>query len=102
MNISLNAGIAIVILILILLYVPIISLYFIFNGRNNNNNSKEKAPIIIYKDQPLPLDIQFGNKNFPSVLYNDLFDGDNTWLGGYQLSNSVNIPRNSKKIMPTS
>lgn len=31
------------------------------------------------------VDIQFSEKNFPSVVYDDLFTSGNIWQGGYQL-----------------
>lgn len=40
---------------------------------------------IVYKEPPIPLDIQFGTTNFPSNLYNNIFTGPNPWMGGYKL-----------------
>ena len=34
------------------------------------------------------VDIQFSEQNFPSVVYNDIFSGDNVWQGGYKLLNT--------------
>ena len=29
------------------------------------------------------IDLQFSETNFPSVVYDDIFTGNNVWLGGY-------------------
>ena len=39
-------------------------------------------PIIVYKKFP-ELDLQFSPDNYPTKVYNDVFTGNNPWLGGY-------------------
>jgi hypothetical protein len=41
-------------------------------------------PQIIYKYNP-ELDLQFDERNFPSKIYNDVFSGENVYMGGYKL-----------------
>lgn len=76
-----------VIIITITIIILLNFIFFSIFSILHKNTVKKEAPIIIYKDQALPLDIQFGNNNFPSILYNDLFKGNNTWIGGYKLTN---------------
>ena len=41
---------------------------------------------IIYKYIPQnTLDVQFGQDNSPSEIYNDMFVRGNPWIGGYEL-----------------
>ncbi len=47
-------------------------------------DKKQCKDKIIYKEPEPPLDIQFSYKNFPTILYKDLFTGGNTWIGGYK------------------
>ena len=45
---------------------------------------------IIYK-QPTELNLQFSPDNFPSKIYNDVFTGQNVWLGGFNMNTSSRI-----------
>jgi hypothetical protein len=47
-------------------------------------------PQIIYKYRP-ELDLQFDERNFPSKIYNNVFNDDNLYIGGYKFS-SKNKP----------
>jgi hypothetical protein len=41
---------------------------------------------VIYRYVPKhPLDVQFGEENKPSVIYNDMFTQGPPWIGGYQI-----------------
>ena len=43
-------------------------------------------PTIIYKLVPKhALDVQFGDENYPSDIYLDMFNQNNPWIGGYTL-----------------
>lgn len=46
--------------------------------------SVKSPPLIIYKYNP-ELDLQFDERNFPSKIYNNLFGGENVYMGGYKL-----------------
>lgn len=44
------------------------------------------APKVIYRYVPKhTLDVQFGEENKPSVIYNDMFTQGPPWIGGYQI-----------------
>lgn len=44
------------------------------------------APKVIYRYVPKhTLDVQFGQENKPSVIYNDMFTQGPPWIGGYQI-----------------
>ena len=44
------------------------------------------APKVIYRYVPKHmLDVQFGDENNPSVIYNDMFTQGTPWIGGYQI-----------------
>jgi hypothetical protein len=34
------------------------------------------------------VDLQFSEQNFPSVVYDDIFTGNNVWQGGYNILNT--------------
>lgn len=72
------------IVILILLSISIFSWSLSFI----REKKPECEPKIIYRDLPLPLDIQFGEDNYPSKLYKDIFTGGNIWIGGYKYTDS--------------
>jgi hypothetical protein len=43
-------------------------------------------PKVIYRYVPKhTLDVQFGEENKPSVIYNDMFTQGPPWIGGYQI-----------------
>jgi hypothetical protein len=60
----------------------------------------QPEPRIIYRFKP-ELDLQFDSTNFPTAVYTDLFNGPNTYMGGYKLDSgrstlvSVNDQNNS-------
>ncbi|NBP00582.1 MAG: hypothetical protein EBU90_10740 [Proteobacteria bacterium] len=41
--------------------------------------------------QPVELDIQFSDSNKPSVIYSDMFNSGNVWMGGYSLDSGRTI-----------
>ena len=50
---------------------------------------KECGDSIKTQEQTPPLlDLQFSPKNFPSVIYDNLFTGSNPYLGGYKLADT--------------
>jgi hypothetical protein len=43
-------------------------------------------PRIVYRYVPKhPLDVQFGNENMPTQIYEDMFTKGTPWIGGYEL-----------------
>lgn len=92
--------------IFIILIILLIGLSFILWYFHINNDKECPPPLIVYKDPPLPLDIQFSPDNYPSILYNDLFTGSNVWIGGYkyngdQLRTDTNVQQyiNNQNIL---
>lgn len=66
------------ILVIILLIITIILLILNFVKKC----PLEKSPKIIYKSFP-ELDLQFDEKNLPSNVLDNIFTGNNVWIGGY-------------------
>lgn len=66
------------IIVIILLITAI--LLFILNFLKNC--PPQKPPVIVYKSYPA-LDLQFSKANFPSKVFDNVFNGNNIWLGGY-------------------
>lgn len=60
-------------------------LMFIVTSMKKCPKHIELKPQIIYKYSP-ELDLQFDERNFPSKVYNDVFNGQNPTIGGYELS----------------
>jgi hypothetical protein len=50
----------------------------------------QKPAIIVYKSFP-ELDLQFDENNFPSKVLDNVFTGNNIWLGGYNGSMNTAI-----------
>lgn len=76
-------------LVSILLIFGIICIIFTFINRKSDSEYKCK-PKIIYKYVPENLlDIQFGDKNNPSDIYNDMFTSSSPWIGGFGLGNKT-------------
>lgn len=62
-------------------------------------------PKIVYRYVPKhTLDVQFGNENYPSEIYKDLFTESSPWLGGFGLGSGKTIVEASqnKKTITTS
>lgn len=58
-------------------------------------------PKIMYKVVTEPiLDMQYDEKNKPSLIYNDMFNESSPWIGGYQLGigKTYTVPREEKKL----
>lgn len=65
--------------------------------------SKKECPLIksmpaqvIYRYKP-ELDLQFDSRNFPTAIYDDVFNGTNVAQGGYQLLNTGRITASDDK-----
>lgn len=49
-------------------------------------------PQIVYRIvNTTPLDYQFSTQNLPSQNYDELFNRDNSWIGGYNLNYSKKV-----------
>lgn len=47
-------------------------------------------PKIVYRYVPKhTLDVQFGNENYPSEIYKDMFTKSSPWIGGFGLGNKT-------------
>lgn len=76
--------------IIILLLMLCLSTWFATLFAKCPSPSPLPPPQIIYKYRP-ELDLQFDTKNFPSKVYNDVFNGNNLSPGGYNLLNTGRI-----------
>jgi hypothetical protein len=65
----------------------IVGLFFIiYSWRKTEKIIETPDPKIIYKLVPKHgLDVQFGNENYPSNIYLDMFNQSSPWIGGYGL-----------------
>lgn len=55
-------------------------------------------PKIIYRFVPKhTLDVQFGDENMPSELYQDMFNDSSPWVGGYTIGMGKTYTLNDKK-----
>jgi hypothetical protein len=69
--------------IIIILLISCLSMWFTtFIGKCPPQ--PQLPPQIIYRYKP-ELDLQFDERNFPSKIYNDIFNGENPYMGGYKL-----------------
>jgi hypothetical protein len=51
-------------------------------------NSRERIVTVPKRpsiEEQTTLDIQFGEKNFPSEIHGDMFANSSPWIGGYEL-----------------
>jgi hypothetical protein len=56
---------------------------------------------VIYKFVPQHmLDVQFGDDNKPSQIYNDMFTKSSIWVGGYDLGSGKTYTTASKSKTP--
>ena len=65
------SDIVIIILLSSVILIWIMSIYI---------KSDQETVIYRYKSD---LDLQFDPENFPSIVYEPMFNGNNVWLGGY-------------------
>jgi hypothetical protein len=79
--------------ILLLLIIVLICVSFL-NSDSNSNSRTETRKII-----PIA-DIQFSEQNFPSVVYEDIFNGPNVWQGGYNLDQGRPVSKASSAQAP--
>jgi hypothetical protein len=75
-------------IIIIILLMSSFTLWMI--NVNKKCSIDKKPPIIIYKTRP-ELDLQFDSSNFPSIVYEKMFNYPNIWQGGYNLDSSKTI-----------
>jgi len=82
------------VIVLILLIVGIIFVTVSFF----KDDLKCPHPQIIYRYVPENvIDTQFSEKNLPSNLYTDMFNNDNIWVGGMNMSMGKTVSAMSTK-----
>ena len=80
----------------IIIIILLISSIFLFIMTFFKKCPPQTQPIIVYKNYP-ELDLQFSENNLPSHLYNNVFNEQNPWIGGYKLGRMSDIPKTPKK-----
>jgi hypothetical protein len=74
--------------IILLLIILLISIGFANTEMSPESSTRKIIPIA---------DIQFSEQNFPSVVYEDIFNGPNVWQGGYNLDQGRPVAKTQRR-----
>lgn len=85
---------------IVIIILLIIAIYVWYQNLNKKCPvTVTPPPQIIYRFKP-DLDLQFDTTNFPTTVYDQMFSGGNTYMGGYKLDSNnthkVNVSVNNQ------
>lgn len=73
---------------IVIIILLIIAIYVWYQNLNKKCPvTVTPPPQIIYRFKP-DLDLQFDTTNFPTTVYTQMFNGGNTYMGGYKLDSN--------------